>query len=278
MAKKKRANKKKTNRSKPSRGRANQGPVTGRITDLATGKVPSKKPMPSTIFPDASGTIDLPVAFGSVSIQKTTVRLPISIVRKVMGLVMCDFLFTDRQLTGKVVLCHSEDANGQKTLYDDMDHEVGGVFDVKGYRATSSEFKSSLTFPLKEIDVAELARLAAGSGRLVITKVAHIPEDSAAQQEEEYEADDFGDAEAESTARWRNESMKVIGCPPGLLQRLEQNHIETLGDMADFLSTGRAITSLGGLGPTTANRLLRLWREFGKTHPEIFQEVEAAPA
>jgi len=120
--------------------------------------------------------LDVPVEFGGVSIGDTTARLGITVARGNMGLETADDTLVKRRLTVDVILGRKDDQSGQKTLMDDLDLQVSSVADTKGIRITGESIGAGLTFRLRDIDIASLAKLSKGTGRLVVHNVADIPE------------------------------------------------------------------------------------------------------
>ena len=129
------------------------------------------------------------VKFGQVSIGHTTARLGVKIDRGVCDVSKADELFCNRRLIGQVVLGNHEDAAGQKKLVE-TDRTVKGVFDVKGFSVNASQIGLGLTFSLADIDISELAHFSAGAGRLLISEIGKIPDDSASASDEDDEEDD----------------------------------------------------------------------------------------
>lgn len=120
--------------------------------------------------------LDIPVVYGGVSIGDKTARLGIRIDRGDMDIAKADELLVDRRLSGRVVLGHSDESAEQTRLFEDVDHQVSGSCDVKGFRVGSTAFATALTFSLKDIEISELAKFSKGRGRLAVTGSREIPD------------------------------------------------------------------------------------------------------
>lgn len=153
-------------------------PVNGKAKDplaVNTNDPPASiRPKKSKPAVAAGGVaeLDIAVSYGGVSIGKQTARLGLTIERKSLNVVAADEAFCNRRLHGKVLLGDDDGTLFEKSL------EVLGVFDVKGFRATSDAIGVGLTFQMNEIDIATLAKFSKGGGRLVVDKIAAIPHDA----------------------------------------------------------------------------------------------------
>ena len=127
-----------------------------------------ESPPPIGDAPYASA-LDIPVAYGGVSIGKETARLGMTIDRKVLNVVGANEAFCNRRLHGRVMLGNDDGALFDKSL------AVESVFDVKGFRVTSDAIGVGLTFQMNEIDIATLAKFSKGGGRLVVDEISQIP-------------------------------------------------------------------------------------------------------
>lgn len=145
----------------------------------ATKKKPAKKRTNKQ-----AAQVNVAVGFGGVSFGDKTARLAVAIDREIFDIDHADDMFCDRRLTGVVVLGHAEDDPKQMLAFDDMEHVVRGVFDVKGFRVSAKAFALGLTFSLQEINRGELAGFAKSAGRLVITNTEDIPEDEKSKDSE----------------------------------------------------------------------------------------------
>lgn len=123
--------------------------------------------------------IDVPVTFRGVSIQETTVRLGVKIARDNIGLDTADECFCGRRLTGRVQLGGADDQAGQRKLMDDLNHFVEGHFDCKRLGVGADVIGIGLTFNLRDVDIAELAKFSKGTGRLIVNNVGVIPDGDA---------------------------------------------------------------------------------------------------
>ena len=131
-------------------------------------------------------TLEVAVAFGGVSIGDTTARLGVKIQRDFLNVVDADEVFTGKRLT-VIVQLGAADAD-QRKLFD-VELEVAGSVDVKRIGVTPETISAGLTFNLKTLDIATLARFSKGVGRLKVFDVAAIPDDAPADEH----ADEKGD-------------------------------------------------------------------------------------
>lgn len=202
------------------------------------------------------------VSFGGVSIGETTARLGIHIDRGVIELNKADELFCNRRLTGKVVLGQFDESSGQRKLIDDVDHQVSGSFDVKGFRASTDSIAAGLTFSLKEIDIAELARFSKGQGRLVIDEVGDIPE----EEKPSRLAPDHVPGSLKADGPWRNEPLDNLFDPSKATRKaLAAAGIDTVGQLADYTASERRLTDIDGIGPgkeqEIEDRMMCFWAD-----------------
>lgn len=191
--------------------------------------------------------IDIVVSFGGVSIGEKTARLGVNCDREVLDIDRADEAFCDRRLSGSVVLGHTADAPGQAVLFDDTDHVVRGVFDVKGFRVSSAKIGTGLTFSLNDIDVAELAKFSSGTGRLLVDEIADIPED------EEKAIAQHVPGTLRSEGPWRDVSLDTLFDPKQVIRKsLAAANINTVGELADYTASDQRLTDIEGIGETKA--------------------------
>lgn len=202
------------------------------------------------------------VTFGGVSIGETTARLGITVDRGVLELSRADEFFCNRRLTGKVVLGSFDSSNGQRKLIDDVDHQVAATFDVKGFRCSTESIAAGLTFSLKEIDIAELAKFSKGQGRLFIDDAAEIPK----EEKPSRLPPDHVPGTLKADGPWRDESLDNLFDPNKTVRKALANAgIDTVGQLADYSASERRLTDIDGIGPGKAqeieDRLLSFWED-----------------
>jgi hypothetical protein len=129
--------------------------------------------------PSKNGGLQLPVAFGNVSIGEDTCRVGVTAARANLDVGVADGKLCGYRLTGTLRVGQSGDLPGQKTLPGVDDPELSGVFDVKGYSVKVKSISFGLTFRLQGIDLGLLAGLAKREGTLSIEGVEPLPEDEA---------------------------------------------------------------------------------------------------
>lgn len=194
---------------------------------VAAAKEPKKKKLKSVTGPLA--VLDKPVSFGGVSIGKTTGRIGIAVDRGWLGLEEAADMFCNRRLIGKVVLGGSDEQTGQQKLVDDLNIEVNGAFDVKGFRCTEETLSTGLTFSLADVSIADLAKFSKGVGRLVVMESGVIPDDAPS---EEFDDDDKPILKAEG--EWTLVRLDTLPFKPGTLKKLAKAGITTMGELADY--------------------------------------------
>lgn len=156
--------------------KATPAAATARRVKKGRGKAAAATTKPPPKRTGKKLLLDAPVTFGGVSIGETTTRLGLKVSRAVMKIDKADTLFVERRIDCKVVLGGNDEQSGQAKLMDDLNHEVGGSCDVKGFSVKGETFSTGLTFNLKDIDIEELAKFSKGTGRLLIEGVADIPD------------------------------------------------------------------------------------------------------
>lgn len=210
----------------------------------------------------ARPALDIPVEFGGVSIGQATARLGVRINRNVLNLIAADETFCGHRLDGVAVLGGQDDQPGQQTFWEDLEHQVKGVFDVKRIGVSREQIVTGLTFSLSDIDVSELAKLSKGAGRLIIHTVMEIP-DGQAFEEHDSDDDDVPDTLL-SDGPWREVSLDelFIGA---IRAALHEADIDTVGELHDWTASKKLLTDIKGIGPGKAaqieDRILQFWSD-----------------
>lgn len=227
----------------------------------AKEKKPKKQKLEPVTGPLA--VLDKPVSFGGVSLGKGTGRISIKIDRGFIGLDEAEDMFCQRRLTGKVVLGHVGDAEGQQKIADDLDHEVNGAFDAKGYRTNGEMISTSLTFSLKEVDVNELSLFSKGVGRLVIVENGEIPVEPKEKP---------ADAPIEkATGEWTLVRLDTLPFKPRVLKALEKASITTMGELADFTALKGQWwwKDITGVGEAASQEIEDITAKFWAANPQV---------
>ncbi len=227
----------------------------------AKEKKTSKKKLQPVTGPLA--VLDKPVSFGGVSLGKGTGRISIKIDRGFIDVAEAEEMFCQRRLTGKVVLGHAGDAAGQQTIADDINHEVIGAFDAKGFRSNGESVSTSLTFSLKEVDVHELSLFSKGVGRLVIVESGEIPVEPKEKKE---------DAPiAKATGEWTLVRLDTLPFKPRILKALEKASITTMGELADFTALKGEWwwKDIAGVGEAAAQEIEDITAKFWAANPQV---------
>lgn len=223
---------------------------------------------------NGDGELNLLVKFGGVSIGEKTARLGMTIAREQLNLTRADKTFCDRRLIGKVVLgIHDEDATQGKLL--DVDHEVAGAFDVKGYKVSADAFGIGATFSKQDVSINELSQFASGSGRLIVTSAGEIPEPLPAEPPIKTNG-------APTTLRakgpWRKVNLDTLFDPDKTIRKAFANAgIDTMGQLSDYTGAGKLLADIDGLGPKKVEDVENRLEEFWKSNPDAdAQPAEAA--
>ena len=69
---------------------------------------------------------------------------------------------------------------------------------------------------------------------------------------------------------WRNTHLRHTGMPAGAINKLAANHIERVGQLAEFFARGSKLQSLEGIGPGVSLTIADAWADYGHDHPEIY--------
>lgn len=213
-----------------------------------------------------SPALDIPVKFSGVSIGKATARLGCSINRERLNIMSADDFLCNHRLIGRVVLGHADDTNGQAQFWEDVDHSVGGAFDVKGFSVTTKALSVGLTFSLNDIDVEDLSKMAFGEGRLVVSEVQEIPED-----EDDFESsrESHPDGSLSTDGPWREfELSRLFDPKKGIYKSLAAAGLTTVGKLSDYTSGDKRLIDLEGIGEGKAQQIEDALLEFWRDNPD----------
>lgn len=128
--------------------------------------------------------LELPVAFSNVSIGDKTCRVGVTVSRVSLTVSQADKNLCGRRLTGKLVPLANGDAPGQTYMDGTGPAELAGIFDVKGFSATTKHIGFGLTFMLEGLDLTTIAGLAKRDGSLIVNDIQEIPEEDGKSDEE----------------------------------------------------------------------------------------------
>jgi hypothetical protein len=142
----------------------------------------------------AVSLLELPVAFGGLSVGERTVRLAVSIGRANISVNQADKAFTDMRITCKIKTQPKGDAPGQTTLAGMAGtSEIEGVADVKGIKAGGTTIGIGLTFSRRNIDIEELSHFVRADGQLIVTDIAKLSEEESGDDDDEDAEDEEDD-------------------------------------------------------------------------------------
>lgn len=212
---------------------------------------------------------EIPVRLGRINIGKTTARVGLKIDRGWLSLERADELFCERRLLGKLIAGGSDDAPGQTKFIEEETLE--GAFDTKSFSVNEESISAGVTFALGEIDLAALPHFSAGSARLLVNEVTEIPQEvKAARAKEEKEQKSLA-----AEGPWRQTPVEnIYGDKPRVVKALEEQELATMGDLADWLNSGKSYRDLKGVGEKAAEWMEEQDVEFWAQNPQDGDEDE----
>lgn len=123
--------------------------------------------------------LDVPVAFGGVAFVKKTARVGVSVEREELSLTQADKNLCERRLTGTIYGSSPGDQEGQGRLVGmEEDVELSVIADVKKLSLGRDSIGFGLTLNINGLDRDVFSQFAFRNGRLKITGVEDIPEES----------------------------------------------------------------------------------------------------
>ncbi len=205
---------------------------------------------------------DIPVIFGGLSIGDALARLGVRADREILILNTADEIWCGHRLTGAIVLGGHDDQSGQQKLVDDLEHKIEGVFDVKRYSVSPSEIAASLAISLIDLDIAELAKFTKNTGRLQITGIDVIPDES-----DELDRPDMRGS-LTSDGPWRDVAIKTLfPTQKKILASLKAAKLVTMGDIADY-TINNSLSDVPGIGPGLAEKIERRLEDYWQDNPQ----------
>lgn len=195
----------------------------------------------------AKTLLDIPVTFGGVSIGDTTARLGVKVDRSVLSISKADELLVERRITGSVAIGGADDSAGQRTFWDMTEYAISAVADCKRIGIGGEQISFGLTFGIRDVDVATLAKLSKGTGRLKVENVGEIPHD--ATDTSAY------DAEGESLFGDADETPLAEILTPGATKALAADGIETVDDLDQYTRAGNKLADIKGIGSAAAEKI-----------------------
>lgn len=205
------------------------------------------------------------VHFGGVNIGVAAASIGIKIDRGVIPLSKADEMFCNRRLIGQIILGNRNDAEGQQLLVKDTDHVVSGAFDIKKFQCSKKQIGVTASFSIEDIDIAELAGFASGTGRLVVSEVGEIPEPEKAEKN----AADAVPGTLKAEGPWRNHPLDELFDPKKAVRKaLAKAGINTVGELADYSASEKRLTDIDDIGPGKAQEIEDVMLEFWRSNPD----------
>lgn len=194
--------------------------------------------------------IDIGVQFGGVSIGDTTARLGVKVDRAVLSIADAAEHFIERRLTLSVAIGGEADQAGQRTFWDMTEFEISAVADSKRIGVGGESIAFGLTFAINDVDVATLAKLSKGSGRLKLERVAEIPHDAAGDESDEVGRGTLLDAfDAEDS------TPLIEVTSPACAAKLAAAGLDTVDELDEYTRAGNELASINGIGPAAVKRI-----------------------
>lgn len=218
--------------------------------------------------------LDIPCEFGGVSIGESSARLGVRINRSVLNINAADEAFCGHRLSGLVLLGGHDDAPGQGTLWDDLEHRIDGSFDCKRLGISPEQISTGLTFSLVDVDISELAKFSKGIGRLVIRNVAAIPEDAPDEDHPEDVTKGSPQGTLKAEGPWRDFPLDKL-FKGAIREALWEAGIHTVGELSNYTATDKRLTDISGIGPGKATQIEDRMLGFWKSNPDL-DRTEAA--
>ncbi len=130
----------------------------------------------STMAKKTKSLLDVPVAFGSVTIGDGSVSIAIMIDRENINPETADGLLCGCRVKGEI-RAGAPSQPAQEMLFDDLEFKQVGMFEIKGYSVRPKTIRATLNMLLKEVDTKELEHFAKHSGRFRIEAAAPLEAD-----------------------------------------------------------------------------------------------------
>lgn len=135
----------------------------------------------------SNAVLEVPVAYGSLSVGDKIARIPISIRSADCTIEQADRCLRGRQLAGRI-LARPEGVRATQPALPGFhtDIELVGTFEVDAFRATPKAIGATLKFSLAGINVEKLTHFANREGMLRVDGVSDLPESRSTAEEEDH--------------------------------------------------------------------------------------------
>lgn len=136
----------------------------------------------------------LPVKFKNLSVGDEVTTLGFSVSRDHCNIEFAEDAFCGKRIKFRILAGAGVDPE-QGILWDDVQHDVEGIADVKKFSVTPKLISAGIAMQISSIDVMELTRFAKREGILLVIKVMgdtkdHKDEDSDEEEGDEEEGDE----------------------------------------------------------------------------------------
>jgi len=209
-----------------------------------------------------SNVIDLACDFGNVAFSGgDAASVGIHFRKGKLTPTKAEAILCGRRLDCKLKAAANGDDPDQKE-FEGMESVViiEGSADANSYSSRPDVIGSRLHFNRNDIEAGDFVQLADHAGRILIRGVADIPEP---------EKPKFAKGQ-KALGPWRDQSIDVLqefGAMPSLLTYLGKASLDTIGALADFTKSGKALIDIEGIGPKMADRLEKALAAYWKANP-----------
>lgn len=205
--------------------------------------------------------LDLPVKLKRFSIGSETCNVGVDIHKNFIKLDRVAKL-GNRRLIGRIVRGRNGDAEGQESFVEG--EELVGAFDTRSVSIKADFYGTSITFALTDLDANDLKLFANASGRLIVDEVTAIPEKpkKAKQQKEDPAQRDFT-----AEGPWRDVLLDEL-FKGATLAAMHETELQTVGDYADWIASGKTNTDLPGVGEKKGATIDEVFDQFWRDNPQ----------
>jgi hypothetical protein len=150
-----------------------------------TAEAPERKKKKRTNTYEAK----MAVKFKNLSVGDEIATVGFSVSRDKCSIDFAEESFCGKRVKVRLLAGVGADPD-QGILWDDVQHDVDGVADIKKFSVTPKLISAGCAFQISAVDVMELTKFAKREGVLLVIKVLGDAKDKAGEEEEEEEDDD----------------------------------------------------------------------------------------